>query len=187
MQPKDFDLLRPSAKARLILAVVGGVLLAWLLVSRKPWTISVPDSGAWRLSDYVAVYVWIAALINLVLVTLLALTAHWWTRPLLNVRLSSAPEPGRYPSRCESLGERSEGLCLRVLCLIPLVIFCLLCAVKNGRWLWWAAFGIAAFFLMYFYPTCVYVMIRYKPGSAAHCDFGAVPPDRGPPGTGYPY
>jgi hypothetical protein len=115
MQPKDFDLLRPSAKARLILAVVGGVLLAWLLVSRKPWTISVPDSGAWRLSDYVAVYVWIAALINLVLVTLLALTAHWWTRPLLNVRLSSAPEPGRYPSRCESLGERSEGLCLRPL------------------------------------------------------------------------
>jgi hypothetical protein len=43
------------------------------------------------------VYVWIAALINLVIVFLLALTAPWWTRPLLSTRLSSlnpqAPTP----------------------------------------------------------------------------------------------
>ena len=35
-------------------------------MARKPWTINFPDSGTWKLSQYVAVYVWIAALINLV-------------------------------------------------------------------------------------------------------------------------
>ena len=34
---------------------------------------------------YVAVYVWIGALIDFVLTMLLVLTVHWWTRPLLNV------------------------------------------------------------------------------------------------------
>ena len=86
--------LKPSAKARIVLAVVGGVLLAWLLFSTKPWTIRVPDSGAWKLSHYVAVFVWIAALIDLIVVILLGMTAHWWTRPLLNFRVSSLnPQP----------------------------------------------------------------------------------------------
>jgi hypothetical protein len=39
-------------------------------------------------------YVWIGALIDLILATLLALTAHWWTRPLLNVA-PLAPNPRR--------------------------------------------------------------------------------------------
>ncbi len=287
--------LKPPAKARIVLAVVGGVLLAWLLFSTKPWTISVPDSGAWKLSQYVAVFVWFAALVDLIVVILLGMTAHWWTRPLLNFQLSSLnPQPStprwfwplvavamlvnawicwprlgqsfwhdeNYPLRNAIVGSyrkspdgslrlkpvswqatfffyrkpnhtlysgiaracnegwrliaRPKGLQFSepvirlpayvagiasiatialllnelefaeagvvaaflsalhpwhiryasearayafVLCLIPLVILFLLRAVRNGRWLSWAAFGIAAFFLMYFYPTCAYVMI----------------------------
>ena len=77
--------LRPSAKARLILAISGGLILIWLSFARKPWTIDVPNAGAWKLSQYVAVYVWIGVLIDFGLTMLLVLTAHWWTRPLLNV------------------------------------------------------------------------------------------------------
>ena len=35
-------------------------------MARKPWTINFPDSGTWTHSQYVAVYVWNAAQINLV-------------------------------------------------------------------------------------------------------------------------
>jgi uncharacterized membrane protein len=46
-----------------------------------------------------------------------------------------------------------------VLCLVPLVIYLFLRALKDGRWRWWAAFGTAVFLLVYFYRPCVYVML----------------------------
>ena len=46
-----------------------------------------------------------------------------------------------------------------VLCLIPLVIYFFLRALENGLWRWWAAFATAEFFLMYSYPTCIYVLV----------------------------
>lgn len=46
-----------------------------------------------------------------------------------------------------------------VLLLLPLVIYFFLRALEDGRWRWWLAFGGAQFLLMYFYPTCVYVLV----------------------------
>jgi hypothetical protein len=277
------------------LAVVGGLILIWLLAAKKPWAIHVPSSGPWKLSQYVAVYVWIGALIDLVLATLLAMTAPWWTRPLLSGQ-SSAPSPRpstprwfwplviaamalncwicwprlwqsfwhdeNYPLRNAIVGtykrQPDDSLTLKpvswqatfffyrkpnhtlysaiaracnetwrliarptglqfsesvirfpaylagiasiatialllnelefsvagvvaaflsalhpwhiryasearayafVLCLIPLVIYFFLRALKDGRWRWWVAFATAEFFLMYSYPTCVYVLV----------------------------
>src|SRR5258705_10403310 len=50
-----------------------------------------------------------------------------------------------------------------VLCLIPLVIYFFLRTLEKGLWRWWAAFGTAEFFLMYSYPTCVYVVVVLNP------------------------
>jgi hypothetical protein len=52
---EKFHSLRPPAKTRLVLAVIGGLLLACLLATKKPWTIDLPSSGPWKLSHYVAV------------------------------------------------------------------------------------------------------------------------------------
>jgi len=46
-----------------------------------------------------------------------------------------------------------------VLCVLPLVVYFFIKALSSGRWRWWVAFGIAEFFLMYSYPTCVFVLL----------------------------
>ena len=82
-----FPCLRSSASARPILAIFGGVILISLSFARKPWTIDVPNAGAWKVYQYVAVYVWIGVLIDLVLTML---TEHWWTRPFARSRYGAA-------------------------------------------------------------------------------------------------
>ncbi|HET7237860.1 MAG TPA: glycosyltransferase family 39 protein, partial [Terrimicrobiaceae bacterium] len=288
---EKFHSLGPPAKTRLVLAAIGGLLLACLLATKKPWTIDLPSSGPWKLSHYVAVYVWIGLLINLIVTTLLAFTASWWTRPLAErpFRRSSPPRwfwplvavamavnawicwprlwqsfwhDENYPLRNAIVGvyrqrpddslslkpvsweatffftrsriipstvawrvpatsfgvgpARPKGLPFSepvirlpaylagiasiatialllqelefplagvlaaflsalhpwhiryasearayafVLCLIPLVLYSFLRALKDGRWRWWVAFSACAFLLMYSYPTCIYVLI----------------------------
>jgi hypothetical protein len=90
---EKFHSLGPAANARFVLAVIASLLLACLLATKKPWTIDVPNSGPWKLSHYVAVYVWIGLLINLIVTALLALTATWWTRPLAEQPVHRAPSP----------------------------------------------------------------------------------------------
>jgi hypothetical protein len=46
-----------------------------------------------------------------------------------------------------------------VLLLVPLVIYALLRAVEGGRWRWWIAFGLAEFFLLYFYLFCLHLLV----------------------------
>lgn len=288
---EKFHSLGPPAKTRLVLAAIGGLLLACLLATKKPWTIDLPSSGPWKLSHYVAVYVWIGLLINLIVTALLAFTATWWTRPLAGQPGRRPPSPRwfwplvavamavnawicwprlwqslwhdeNYPLRNAIVGvyrQRPDGsLSLKpvsweatfffykkpnhtfysgvaracnelwrrvarpkglpfsepvirlpayvagiasiatialllqelefplagvlaaflsalhpwhiryasearayafVLCLIPLVFYTFLRALKDGRWRWWVAFSACAFLLMYSYPTCIYVLI----------------------------
>jgi hypothetical protein len=82
---KKFHSLPPAGKARLLLAALCGFILLWLLFASKPWQVHVARSGEWKVPQYVAYYVWIAALIDLAVAALLAMTAHWWTRPLVDV------------------------------------------------------------------------------------------------------
>lgn len=46
-----------------------------------------------------------------------------------------------------------------VLLILPLVVYYFLRAIESGTWRRWVAFGVSQFLLMYFYPTCVYIMV----------------------------
>ena len=61
---------------------------------------------------YVAVYVWIGVLIDFGLTMLLVLTAHWWTRPLLNVspRKAQSSTPRWFVQRVQMLADRRNHL-----------------------------------------------------------------------------
>ncbi len=54
--------------------------MVFLLAAEKPWNVT-PDPGkALRIHDYVVIYEWWAAAINLVLLVFLGLCAPWWLR-----------------------------------------------------------------------------------------------------------
>ena len=69
-------------QARLILGPVALALVAILIFGDKPWEVKVAEGARMKISQYVAIYFWAAALGNLVLVGLLAATTSWWTRPM---------------------------------------------------------------------------------------------------------
>jgi hypothetical protein len=46
-----------------------------------------------------------------------------------------------------------------VLCLLPLLLYFFLQAIRRGQWRWWLAFAVTEFLLMAFYPTCAYVLV----------------------------
>lgn len=284
--------LSPFARVRVGLILVAAFLAVVLLLAKKPW--DVRPHGEMKISDYVAKFVWIALLVDLGLVAILAATARWWTAPLagksverrlerrtpqwfwplviaamaLNTFLC-APRLSQsfwhdetYPIRNAIVGvykKQSDGsLKLRptnwvetlffykkpnhtlysglarlgndvwraltrprglqfnevvirlpaflagigsvatialllnylrfpsagvvaafltalhpwhiryasearayafVLLLVPVVLYYFLRAVEDGRWRWWLAFGASQFLLLYFYPTCVYVLV----------------------------
>ena len=53
----------------------------FLLASKKPWNVDLKPGAALRIHDFVVIYEWWAAAINLLLLVLLALSARWWLRP----------------------------------------------------------------------------------------------------------
>ncbi len=46
-----------------------------------------------------------------------------------------------------------------VLCLVPLLFYFFIQAIRQGKWRWWLGYAVTQFVLMYFYPTCVYVLV----------------------------
>ena len=88
--------------------VVGGVfwgliccIAVALLLAPKPWQNPQLD----EIRDYVRVYSWWAGLINLVPLTILALTIRWWARPL-PVALREIAET---PDRIFAMRRRRDG------------------------------------------------------------------------------
>lgn len=80
---------------RLVLGAMAAGLLAWLVVAAdRPWNFVPPEEGRWRLMEYVSVYSFWAALINLGVLVVLLLTANWWAG-----RLQNPPPPEPAP-RC---------------------------------------------------------------------------------------
>lgn len=65
----------------LLVAAIMAIGLA-LCLSVKPWTIVFPEGKRVPVENYVAVYSWWAGLLNLLPLTLLAITAKFWLRPL---------------------------------------------------------------------------------------------------------
>jgi hypothetical protein len=53
----------------------------FLLVATKPWNVDLEPGKALRIHDFVVIYEWWAAAINLALLILLGLGARWWLKP----------------------------------------------------------------------------------------------------------
>jgi len=81
---RQFPLGDSQRVARAILAVVGIVLVGILLFADNPW--DARKTGRFKVADYVAVWFWLAAAGNLLLVAALFATAKFWA-----VRLRSRP------------------------------------------------------------------------------------------------
>lgn len=69
----------PAKMAGLILGVIIAALLVGLIAAPKPWEAPGPPRS---IISFARVYLWWAGALNLIPLTLLALTARWWTRSL---------------------------------------------------------------------------------------------------------
>jgi hypothetical protein len=65
----------------------------FLLTAQKPWNVDLRPGKALRIHDFVVIYEWWAAAINLALIVLLGLTARWWLKPPRQFRAAWWPEP----------------------------------------------------------------------------------------------
>lgn len=87
-------LLSLPAYIRWILgATVIGILIGLVLAPTKPWNFEPPESGRWRLSEYIAVYSYWAAALNCLVLLGLALTASWWAAPSRNIPAATPTTP----------------------------------------------------------------------------------------------
>ena len=108
-------------QARLLLGLVGGTLLLFLLFGDKPWGVEVAAGQRWKISQYVAVYFWWAALGNLALLGLLAATARWWTRSM--PRIPAEPE-------------KKTSTPFRLLVLAAMVVTAVMAWPRMGQSFW---------------------------------------------------
>lgn len=80
--PRSFDLhqLTPVGITRSLLALSALGLVIFLLFGDKPWAYDLGGDRKIKIREYVAVYAWIAALVNLFICCVLALTARVWVQ-----------------------------------------------------------------------------------------------------------
>ncbi len=88
--------LSPAGRARGILGVLGLALLVCLLAGPKPWSVEIVAGRDLKVSEYAALFCWVAALVNLVLTLLLAATASLWLRALPPLRSAAIPRAPRW-------------------------------------------------------------------------------------------
>lgn len=70
----------PLARWRVALGFLAAALVAWLVLAEKPWQIDA--GGKMKLSQVVALWMWWAALLDLIVVGGLFVLCPWWTKPL---------------------------------------------------------------------------------------------------------
>ena len=64
----------------------------FLLLAAKPWNVDLEPGKALRIHDFVVIYEWWAAAINLALLILLGLGARWWLKPARRPAVAWLPE-----------------------------------------------------------------------------------------------
>lgn len=67
---------------RIGLGMLAAGLLAYLLLAKKPWDVSASEGGRLKVDDFVVIFLWVAAAINLGLTGILLATAGIWMRPM---------------------------------------------------------------------------------------------------------
>ena len=81
----------PTLRWRITLGVIAAALAFWLLIAPKPWVAAMQVRGKMETVDYVRIYAWIAAAINIALLGVLAAACPWWTGRLQLSTLNSQP------------------------------------------------------------------------------------------------
>ena len=93
MVPSNYKgLLSPIIWTRLLCGFGAAGIGIFLLVAKKPWNVDLEPGKALRIHDFVVIYEWWAAAINLALLVLLGLTARWWLRPVARPAVAWLPE-----------------------------------------------------------------------------------------------
>ncbi|MGC2580051.1 MAG: glycosyltransferase family 39 protein [Terrimicrobiaceae bacterium] len=82
----------PVFCARLLCGIGAVGIGIFLIAAKKPWDVSVSPGKALRVRDFVVIYEWWAAAINLLLLVLLGLSARWWLRPARRPSVTWLPE-----------------------------------------------------------------------------------------------
>jgi hypothetical protein len=77
LKPSRFS---PILWTRLLCGLGAAGIGIFLLASKKPWDVGLKPGAAIRIHDFVVIYEWWAAAINLALLALLGLTAQWWLK-----------------------------------------------------------------------------------------------------------
>ncbi len=90
---RHFAAMGPVPRAHLFLAALAVALAVYLVFGGKPWEVEVPEGRNPRVGDFVTVWAWWAALINLLVCGFLAVTARWWAAPFSARRVSAPPTP----------------------------------------------------------------------------------------------
>ena len=73
--------LSPVAWTALLCALGAAGIGLFLLTAQKPWDVDLEAGKPLKIHQFVAIYAWWAAAINLALLVLLGLGARWWLRP----------------------------------------------------------------------------------------------------------
>lgn len=68
----------PVRRWRIVLGVIAGAIVIWLTLATKPWVAAAEIRGKTDTLDYLRIYGWIAAAINVVLLAGLAAICPWW-------------------------------------------------------------------------------------------------------------
>jgi hypothetical protein len=72
----------PTTWARVGLGVLGLGLLGYLLFAKKPWEVHASEGKRLKVDDFVIIYFWVGAAINLAITAILLATAGFWMRPM---------------------------------------------------------------------------------------------------------
>ncbi|MFV0338904.1 MAG: hypothetical protein ACK5LK_11770 [Chthoniobacterales bacterium] len=111
--PQAWRRLSPEMRWRFVLLAAVISLFIWALISPKPWNITLPAEGKVSLNDLVKVYAWWAAVLNIFILSTLALLVPFWSKPLKKKLSATSPV-------------RSEGKIYWLLVgLAALTFFCL--------------------------------------------------------------
>lgn len=74
--------LSSVAWVRIVLGILAATLLAFLLLAKKPWDLSMSAGQRPKVDDFVVLYLWVAAVTNFGLTVLLLATVEIWMRPV---------------------------------------------------------------------------------------------------------
>ncbi|HEU4677949.1 MAG TPA: hypothetical protein VFS35_00415, partial [Terrimicrobiaceae bacterium] len=84
--------LSPAGWTALLCGLGAGGIGLFLLTAQKPWEVELEPGKALKIHQFVTIYEWWAAAINLALLALLGLSAQWWVRPVGRPATSWLPD-----------------------------------------------------------------------------------------------